>query len=491
MRTLSMLLVLGLVACGPSSNGAGECTDAQHCDMGPCSPGASRSCYLGQMGTEGVGPCVGGSQMCLASGTWSNCDGEVLPAPESCGDHVDNNCNGMVDEDVDQDGDGFTTCGGDCCDSTECGNPAEVNPNAFEVPGDGVDNDCDGMVDNAVPLCDTGLQSNSSAAMDYAKAIDLCQTATMGDHKWGVIDAQFTKADGTGTPAAELRSIRTKFGTNVTPKLGASLMVISSGAAAAKGDTNPAFVAPENPSFDGGGTSGFPADFLAANNGTLPNAPGCPGLNGNEANDPIMLTLKVRVPSNARSFTIKSNFYSSEFPEYTCSPFNDFFVILLDSTFNGTPANPTDKNLAFYSKNGTNYPVGVNLAYGNTGLFTECKNGQTGCVGGTGGDIMTCMDTIDLAGTGFDDVSPEGCGTSNLIGGATGWLTTTGNVVPGEIITLRLAIWDTSDHVLDSTALIDSFEWSADGSDPGTVIGREHPPIQLVSPTTGLAVPAE
>jgi hypothetical protein len=448
---------------------------------------------MGQMGTEGVGPCTGGSQMCLASGTWSNCEGEVVPAAETCGDNVDNNCNGMTDEDVDADGDGFTSCGGDCCDSTECSNPAGVNPNAYEVPGDGVDNDCDGMVDNAVALCDTGLQSSSGTAMDYAKAIDLCQTATMNDHKWGVIDAQLTKADGTGTPDAKSRSIRTRFGTNTVPKLGASMAVISSGTAAGQSDTNPGWQDPQSNSYEPGTSSPFPADFAAAHNGGLPNAPGCPAPNGSTANDPVMLTLKVRVPSNAHSFSIKTNFYSAEFPEWTCSAFNDFFVILLDSTFNGSPGNPADKNLAFYSNNGMNYPVGVNLAAGDTGLFTECKNGGYGCApGATAGNINTCVDTIDLAGTGFDAVAGLGgaCGASNLAGGATGWLTTTGNVVPGEIITLRIAIWDTSDEALDSLALIDSFEWSVEGSDPGTVIGREIAPFQPVSPTTGLAVPA-
>jgi hypothetical protein len=49
-------------------------------------------------------------------------------------------------------------------------------------------------------------------------------------------------------------------------------------------------------------------------------------------------------------------------------------------------------------------------------------------------------------------------------------LQTSGNVVPGEIITLRIAIWDTSDHVLDSLALIDAFTWSVDLAQPGTVI---------------------
>jgi hypothetical protein len=346
------------------------------------------------------------------------------------------------------------------------------------------------MIDNAVGLCDTGLAADSSMAMDYAKAIDLCQTATMADKKWGVIDAKLSLTDGMGTPDGKSRSIRPKFGTNTMPQLGASMAVISSGTAAAKGDTNPDWVDAQS-SYQPGTSAAFPADFYAANGHKLPNAPGCPQATGNNANDPVMLTLTIRVPTNAHSFTIKSNFYSSEFPEYTCSPFNDFFVILLDSTYNGTPPNPMDKNLAFYSPpNSTmTYPVGVNLAANDTGLFTECKNGGTGCAGLNQGMIHTCLNTIDLAGTGFD-AATGGCGDSNLEGGATGWLTTTGNVVPGEIITVRIAIWDTSDEDLDSLALIDAFTWSAEGSDPGTVIERTIEPIQPVSAATGLAIPS-
>src|SRR5262249_47334531 len=103
-----------------------------------CRAGDTRDCYDGAPGTDGVGPCHHGQQRCGTDGTWGTCDGEVVPVAEICNDHLDNNCNGMIDEDLDMDGDGFTTCGGDCCDSTECSHPAQVNPAAFEVPGNGV-----------------------------------------------------------------------------------------------------------------------------------------------------------------------------------------------------------------------------------------------------------------------------------------------------------------------------------------------------------------
>ena len=69
-----------------------------------------------------------------------------------------------------------------------------------------------------------------------------------------------------------------------------------------------------------------------------------------------------------------------------------------------------------------------------------------------------------------------------LDGGGTGWLTTSGNVQPGEIMTLRIAIWDTSDDALDSMAVIDNFKWSAEASMPGTVIQRRAPSTPIAAP---------
>ena len=484
-RTVVLASLCLLVACGPTARKNGNGSNG-----GSCNPGDTQACYDGQSGTEGVGPCHGGMQMCTASGQWGSCDGEVVPSQEICGDNIDNNCNGMTDEDVDQDGDGWTTCGGDCCDSTECSNPAEVNPGAYDTPGDGVDNDCDGTVDNPVTMCDQGLMSGSTNAMDFAKAIDLCQTTTMNDpmKRWGVIDAKFTLADGTGSPNPKAHAILAHYGTGVTPHNGANLMLISTGNAAGMGDPN--FDASLDA--DMGKTSGFPADFVSANGGSLPNAPGCPAPSGSQAGDPVMLTLTIRVPTNAQSFSLDTNFFSDEFPEWTCSPYNDFFVVLLDSMYSGANPNPMDKNLAIYTDpNGKKYPVGVNLASGNTGLFTQCVNGTTGCgglgIGSTMGTISTCTSTMELAGTGMDAPAMGQCDANSLMGGGTGWLTTTGNVKPGEIMTLRIAIWDTSDSALDSLAVIDNFRWSADPSNPGTVIGRQAPATPPVPPVEVLA----
>lgn len=350
-----------------------------------------------------------------------------------------------------------------------CANPGLVNPGAFEVAGNGVDDDCDGAIDNAAALCDSGLASNSGSPMDYAKAIDLCQTTTESSRRWGVISASLTLANGTGTPNALSRSIRPGFGSVIGAQRGQSLAVLSTGVAADLTDTDPPYAAFQQGQ-DMGTESTPPADWFVANGGQFPNAPSCPAASGNTAYDSVMLRLRVRVPTNAQSFSTSLYFLSAEYPEWTCTPYNDFFVALLNSSFNGSPPNPVDKNLAFYDPPPAGppyYPVGVNLATGNTGLFKQCLNGPFGCDGSNGGTITTCVGTQDLTGTGFDHPL-GGCGANNLAGGGTGWLVARGNVRPGEIIELRFAIWDTSDPAFDSLVLLDNFQWSLNASQPGT-----------------------
>ena len=78
-------------------------------------------------------------------------DGDVHPATREVENAVDDDCDGVVDDDTpahDDDGDGFAEREGDCDD----GAPS-VFPGAEEA-GDGVDEDCDGRVDEGTEKAD-------------------------------------------------------------------------------------------------------------------------------------------------------------------------------------------------------------------------------------------------------------------------------------------------------------------------------------------------
>ena len=74
-------------------------------------------------------------------------------------------------------------------------------------------------------------------------------------------------------------------------------------------------------------------------------------------------------------------------------------------------------------------------------------------------ECIVLRGTLDGSGygSGYDD--DDGLGEPN--GGSTGWLTTTAPIAPGEDITLRFVIFDESDGIYDSAALIDNFTWGA------------------------------
>lgn len=458
------------------ARGDGYCDVSSGVCWPECAPGDTRSCYGGPEATADVGACRSGMQSCNQVGRWElDCIGEVLPLFDDCDDNgLDDDCDGVVD-DTDNDGDGYGAClGGDCCDvdGGGCSDAHLVNPGAYEVPGNRLDDDCDGEVDEIEPGCDAGIASSTNDAMDFARAMELCAVAVQNpqqpsDRTWGVIRADISLADGTGSPLPVQKSVRQGFGSIIVPERGNAMAVFSSGHAADMNDTNPVFAEFE-PGQNLGTSCAPPADWLEANGGTFPNPAGCLEPWNTEAHDSAMLTLRIRAPSNARSFSVKTFFMSAEYPEWVCSEFNDFFVALVDSDAD----NPEDGNIAIYDDDGTAWPVGVNLVMVADGLFSQCQNGEVGCERNLGGSYSGCLGTAQLEGTGFDLFDPDICQASqDHVGGGTGWLEMSGNVNPGEVFEIRFAIWDTSGHIYDSLVLLDDWRWSLDAAEPGIAPG--------------------
>jgi hypothetical protein len=187
-------------------------------------------------------------------------------------------------------------------------------------------------------------------------------------------------------------------------------------------------------------------------------SPACPGSFTGEPNDVAGLEVKIRAPLNAQGFSFDFNFFTYEWPNYICSQFNDFFVALL-SPF---PAGQTDGNVSFDSQGN---PVSVNNAF-----LEVC-----GCVGNppspciAGSKSFTCANgNIGLIGTGFGfDTTPDGDHA------ATDWLKTQAPITPGSEITMRWSVYDSGDGVLDSTGLIDNWQWIAK---PGTTVNTDPVP---------------
>jgi hypothetical protein len=202
----------------------------------------------------------------------------------------------------------------------------------------------------------------------------------------------------------------------------------------------------------------------------LPVAPGCGSGSAGQPQSPrdsVMLVFRLRAPTNSRAFSFNSYFFSAEYPEYVCSSFNDQFIALVD-TPTGVPtpiANPADKNLMTYVKNGQKWPIGINIAKG-TDLFSVCESQITnpGCFDPDVSNASCSLGAAQLLGTGFDKPSGSPC----TIGGGTFWLTSAGNVIPGAIVEIRVAIWDVGDQAFDSLALIDGFKWLPNATLPGT-----------------------
>ncbi|HEX5656857.1 MAG TPA: choice-of-anchor L domain-containing protein, partial [Polyangiales bacterium] len=351
----------------------------------------------------------------------------------------------------DADKDGFSKAAGDCNDCDE-----KVNPAAYDYPTDSVDDDCSGDAARSTDApCDEGLAIDSSDAQNAARSIGLCSFSDESSKAWGVLSARFTNATGTGSITDPLAAgLLPKFGA-VKPSQGDAFLALSSGVARA----------PDQEDYTSAcDTFGSICVFACSKGGAAPagypkESSSCKSA-GNifQLGSPIFnqsaLELTIRVPSNASSLSFDSIFYTSEYPNFICSQYNDFFAVFKEPKPDGV----SDGNIVFDS-NGD--PIGV-----NTGLLAVCDpttqsptaTKQFACEGGT----------ALLKGTGYG-AGENTCDVSGSEGGAsTGWLHTTAPVKAGEVITIRFAIWDTNDPNLDSTVLIDNFAWSEDDSDVGT-----------------------
>lgn len=433
-----LMLGLALGGCG-STDGPGDLPSGSGIDTLPMT-GGETSATSGPSEETGAGTTGAATTSPLTADSGNSSGGDDdgikfdLPATPDGGTPKDS-C--QTDPNADEDGDGFSVNEGDCNDCDANVNPGAIEveitePDAMGVVPDPADEDCDGLVDNVALPCDMGIALDTNDPYQAAAAIGLCKTsAGVGD--WGIVSAEYTRANGNALNAPLQHGIMGNFGPNVSPLEGDNLLVLSSGRSRIPGQPS----ACGNYTCAGSGASapppGFPQDV-----------PACPGLSN--INDDIALEVTLRAPTNATGYSFSFDFYSFEYPEWVCTSYNDQFIALVDPP----PPGSINGNISFDAM--TN-PVSVNVAF-----FEVCS----GCP----------LGTAELNGTGFDLWDDSDFFIPPLqSAGATSWLATTAPVDPGAEVTIRFAIWDTGDNAWDSTALIDNFRWIADG---GTVtVGTE------------------
>lgn len=85
---------------GAGASSGGSTSSSGGGGSGGCTPDEQVPCYTGPDGTQNVGVCKGGMRTCGADGAFGDCEGEVVPAAEVCGNGVDEDCNDLDCGDV-------------------------------------------------------------------------------------------------------------------------------------------------------------------------------------------------------------------------------------------------------------------------------------------------------------------------------------------------------------------------------------------------------
>ncbi len=154
--------------------------------------------------------------------------------------------------------------------------------------------------------------------------------------------------------------------------------------------------------------------------------------NTKSAHDVFYVQFNVAVPKGTNGYIVDFAYFSSEYPTYVGTQYNDMAILWqVSENYTGNVTFITD---------GNNNPQPLSVtALAQNGLMKYVANSP------------------QLAGTGF---------TTNA---GTGWSTVKGPAKPEETLTLAWTVFDKADTILDTALLIDNWKWDCEGCVPSEV----------------------
>ncbi len=158
---------------------------------------------------------------------------------------------------------------------------------------------------------------------------------------------------------------------------------------------------------------------------------------GNGSYDYAEMRFSVTVPAGTYGFTYDFAMFSTEYPVYYQSQFNDMYIAWLESE-------QWTGNISF---DDMGHPISLNAG------FLDYKDAPNNF------DCPAPCQAPELDGTAMEGHA------------GTRWLTTTAGVTPGEEIEVVLGVFDLSDSILDTVIILDNFQWACEGGAPVTIPG--------------------
>jgi hypothetical protein len=243
------------IARAEECNGLDDDVDGDVDEECDCEVGATQACWPGDPAHAGVGACAMGEQTCGSAfefGTWGECAGATLPdTRETCGNDLDDDCNGAADDgcpgqgddegddglgggdadadgsddddgdggrggrvpdgdcadgdrrdcfegDAEQEGVGVCRAGEQACEGGAWGPCLGAGEPELEACGDGLDNDCDGELDEGCECAPGDVQPCFDGAGDQ-EGVGICHAGRQEclDGAWGPCEgAQLPEEEG-------------------------------------------------------------------------------------------------------------------------------------------------------------------------------------------------------------------------------------------------------------------------------------------------------